>query len=183
MERYFFWLENGYIEIYDNGQLQRYGGEKQCCYRDDIEGFWKRWEDNSAFVENGSVDFIFAGEDADEVERVRDYCEERYNFSSEEPFTFEELETVISDKELDEFCIDTGKDLFYMQRIGDDYEKIPDKKGLKKIYVAGSNIGENFLIGKNMAKSEPEIREVSKVESPILAFCQYKLSGMKANNR
>ena len=59
IHRYFFWIEDNFIEIYKNGKLEKYEGEERL-YIDDFETFWEKWKKNSKIITSrDAIDFTF----------------------------------------------------------------------------------------------------------------------------
>ena len=59
IHRYFFWIQDNFIEIYKEGKIERYDGEDRI-YINNLEDFWKKWEKNSKIIlSRDKVDFTF----------------------------------------------------------------------------------------------------------------------------
>ena len=59
VHRYFFWIEDNVIEIYKNGNLEKYEGEERL-YVDKFETFWEKWKKNSKIIASrDAIDFTF----------------------------------------------------------------------------------------------------------------------------
>ena len=59
IHRYFFWIEDNFIEIYKDGKLERYDGEDRT-YVKKLDDFWKKWESNSKIIlSDEKIDFTF----------------------------------------------------------------------------------------------------------------------------
>jgi len=59
IHRYFFWIEDNFIEIYKNGNLEKYEGEEKL-YIDNFETFWEKWKKNSKIIASrDAIDFTF----------------------------------------------------------------------------------------------------------------------------
>ena len=59
IHRYFFWIEDNFIEIYKNGNLEKYEGEEKL-YIDNFKTFWEKWKKNSKIIASrDAIDFTF----------------------------------------------------------------------------------------------------------------------------
>lgn len=162
--RYFFWIDGEEVEIYKNGLLYKFDGEKRCNFKNNIERFWKKWEENSAFIpECSDVDFVFLGRDKSAIDELRNYPENNYKWSKNGEFTFADLKAVLQDKKVKKFCVDTGDNKFFFKKNSYEYTKIPKDSKLEIIYLVGNCLKTDFIL-----KEDSDIEEeVSMVKSNI----------------
>ena len=89
IHRYFFWIEDNFIEIYKNGNLEKYEGEERL-YIDNFKTFWEKWKKNSKIIASrDAIDFTFLVDKKvnkdDLIENLDIYKKEtEVNFSSED---------------------------------------------------------------------------------------------------
>ena len=89
VHRYFFWIEDNFIEIYKNGNLEKYEGEERL-YIDNFKTFWEKWKKNSKIIASrDAIDFTFLVDKKvnkdDLIENLDIYKKEtEVNFSSED---------------------------------------------------------------------------------------------------
>ena len=144
VHRYFFWIEDTNIEVYKNGKVVPYRGEKKVDYSNGIKNFFVTWEDNSAYIDGNLVDFTFIGKRKENLEKFIKFCE-KYPADTSTQFTFENLKSVIDDKDLKKFCVEVGEKQYFLQKTEFNYNRIPKNTELEKIYIYGKNIKENLL--------------------------------------
>lgn len=176
--RYFFWIDGEEVEIYKNGLLYKFDGEKTYNYKSDIEGFWKKWEENSAFIPDGSqVDFVFIGKDKSVIEELKKYPETNYSWDKEGEFSFDDLKALLQDKPLKKFCVDTGEKMFFFQKHNDGYRKIAKDSSLEVIYVVGEGKIKDFNTQDDF--SEEEIETSAKKSGRSTAFIKMFENNLK----
>ena len=163
IHRYFFWIEDKELELYDkNGKSVKYKGEKKIDYSNSINDFFESWKNISGYDDEDFVDFTFIGEKKKNIQDFINYCE-IFSSDSNKEFTFEDLKSILDDKNLKKFCVETESNQYFLQKTEFNYNKIPKDLSLKKIYVFGKNIKEN-LFSKDMLNIEIQTKTSSKSE-------------------
>lgn len=171
IHRYFFWVDDNEIEVYKNGKSVLYRGEKNIDYSQGIEKFFEMWEDNSAYITGEPVDFTFVGKKKENLEKFVEFCE-KFPTDMNVQFTFENLKSVIDDKDLKKFCIEVEDKQYFLQKTEYNYSKVPKDIDLEKIYVCGKNIKENLL---SEGSSDMEIQTKNTTESEMASFFRSRL--------
>lgn len=171
VHRYFFWIEDTNIEVYKNGKAVPYRGEKKVDYSNGIKNFFVTWEDNSAYIDGNLVDFIFIGKRKENLEKFIKFCE-KYPADTSTQFTFENLKSVIDDKDLKKFCVEVGEKQYFLQKTEFNYNRIPKNTELEKIYIYGKNIKENLL---SDGIEDMEIQTKDTNESKMASFFRSRL--------
>lgn len=169
--RYFFWIEETEVEVYKNGKLIPYRAEKKADYSKGLDNFFELWKDTASYIDGESVDFTFIGKNKEYLERFAEFCEQ-FPYSSNTEFTFENLKSVIDDKELGKFCIEAGESQYFLQKTEFNYNRIPKNTSLEKIYILGENIKKN-LFAENMLDMEIQTKNIN--ESNMASFFRKKL--------
>lgn len=89
IHKYFFWIEDNFIEIYKDGKLEKYDGEEKT-YINKLDEFWKKWEKNSKIIlSRDKVNFTFLIDEKIDrrslFESIEKYQKDfSYEFSSED---------------------------------------------------------------------------------------------------
>lgn len=171
VHRYFFWIEETEVEVYRNGKIVPFKAEKKVNYSTGLKKFFELWEDTASYIEGQSVDFIFIGKNKEYLETFAEFCEKfPYDMSTE--FNFENLKSVIDDKKLDKFCIETEEEQYFLQKTEFNYNRIPKNTSLEKIYILGKNVKKN-LFSENMLDMEIQTKNTN--ESSMASFFRKKL--------
>lgn len=171
--RYFFWIEDNELEVYKNGKIVLYKGERKVDYSQGIDSFFELWKENSAYIPEALTDFIFIGKKKENLEKFTEYCE-KFPFDTSKQFTFENLKSVIDDKNLKKFCIEVGDKQYFLQKTEYNYNRIPRDIDLEKIYVYGKNIKENLLSEDN-SDMEIQTKNINETESDMASFFRSRL--------
>ena len=101
IHRYFFWIEDNFIEIYKDGKLERYDGEDRT-YIDNLENFWKKWESNSRIMlSDEKIDFTFLVDEKTDRENLLNSIE-KYNYEIDlsPEFSSEDLKKILDIKNI-----------------------------------------------------------------------------------
>lgn len=177
IKRYFFWIEENQLELYNNGKLEKYNGEKFTDISLGVKKFFEIWKENSAYIdERDYVDFIFIGENKEKLEKFRSFAEV-FEYKSEKKFDFKELKNIIQEKNLGKFCLNINDEKeYFLQKTEFKYNKILKSNDLKTIYVFGNNISTNFL-SNGITDMNIEVKDSNK--SKMAEFFNKELEGYK----
>lgn len=175
VHRYFFWIEDSDIEVYKNGKVVPYKGEKKVNYSTGIENFFITWEDNSAYIDGDLVDFTFIGKKRENLEKFMKFCE-KFSTDMSTKFVFDDLKSVINDKNLKKFCVEVGEKQYFLQKTEFNYNRISKNTELEKIYIYGKNIKDN-LFSNIIEDMEIKTKDTAKNinESKMASFFRSRL--------
>ena len=137
IHRYFFWIQDNFIEIYKEGKIERYDGEDRI-YINNLEDFWKKWEKNSKIIlSRDKVDFTFLIDERINRENLLKSIEKyTKDFSSE--FSSEDLKKILDIKNIKKVIFNFNKE------------------------EVGNNINEDILkeiLNQRVEEKEEEIEE------------------------
>lgn len=169
--RYFFWVEETEIEVYKNGKLIPYRAEKKANYSKGLDVFFDLWKDTASYIDGEAVDFTFIGKNKKILEKFIEFCNQ-FPYNSNTQFTFENLKSVIDDKDLKKFCVEVGEKQYFLQKTEFNYNRIPKNTELEKIYIYGKNIKENLL---SDGIEDMEIQTKDTNESKMASFFRSRL--------
>lgn len=173
VSKYFFWIEDGNVEIYKDGKLEKFSGEESYSYIEDIQGFWKKWEENAGFIPGKhSVNFTFIGPVQKEIEEFESYPKKNYLFSKEEDVSFEDVKIVFERRDKERFLIKANEKIVCMERCWNNYNRIPKTKDCLEIYVIGDNVNDNFFDSENMSL---DTVDRSRKRGKFVTFCEKKI--------
>ena len=175
IHRYFFWIENNFIEIYKNGNLEKYEGEEKL-YINNFETFWEKWKKNSKIIlSRDAIDFTFLIDkkvNKDDLLKGLDIYkkEKEINFSSED------LKNLLNVKDFKTIVFEFNNQKKVLTKTKGRYVESEFEEDLPEITLFGDNIDENIL--NNLANQRVEEKK-NKVEAGQLD----KFFGSQWNNR
>lgn len=175
IHRYFFWIENNFIEIYKNGNLEKYEGEEKL-YINNFETFWEKWKKNSKIILSyDAIDFTFLIDNKvnkDDLLKGLD----GYKKESEINFSFEDLKKILDAKNFKTIVFEFNDQKKVLTKTKGKYVESEFEENLPEITLFGDNIDENIL--NNLANQRVEEKK-NKVEAGQLD----KIFGSQWNNR
>ena len=144
IHRYFFWVEDNFIEIYKNGKLEKYEGEERL-YIDDFETFWEKWKKNSKIITSrDAIDFTFLIDkkvDRNELLRHLDI----YNKKSEINFSSEDLKKILDYRNLKKIIFVFNEQKKVLTKSNGKYFESEFDEELPEIILFGDNIDDDVL--------------------------------------
>lgn len=178
--KYFFWIEDDSIEVYKNGKIQKYKGEEKFSISNGIEIFWETWKENSAFISDDLIYFIFLGKDKAKIERIKKYCED-FKKSEKETFNFEDLKKILNNKKIGKFVLNLDDEELFFIKTEYGYNKIPREDNLEKIYIAGDNITKNSFSTEEIYSQNEENNSdhQNKKQSKLISLFESKMNNYK----
>lgn len=160
IHRYFFWIDGNEIEIYRNGDLQRYEGSKVYEIEENFLEFWEEWEKRTSFLEEDFVDFTFIGKNEEKIKKMKDSIPQKYSLTAQCYFQFDDLKKVLQDKNLSNFLVKIGKEEYSLKKGEYEYFRSPRKEQEDIIFIVGEKIASPFLEKKTSTiEVEEEIAE------------------------
>lgn len=179
IHKYIFWIENKKVQIYKDGNIERYKGEDFVDFSKGIENFWNNWEENSCFLKDDFVDFIFIGKDKNEINNFIDYSS-KYKKYINKNFKFKDLKKILENKKLNKFVISTKYRDYFFKKGEDRYFKVPKEKKLETIFIIGENVAED-ICAEEKIDFKRECKTDEK-ESKMTAFFKNKLKEYERRN-
>ena len=175
IHRYFFWIEDNFVEIYKNGNLEKYEGEEKL-YVDKFETFWEKWKKNSKIIASrDAIDFTFLIDNKvnkDDLLKGLD----GYKKESEINFSSEDLKKILDAKNFKTIVFEFNDQKKVLTKTKGKYVESEFEENLPEITLFGDNIDENIL--NNLANQRVEEKK-NKVEAGQLD----KFFGSQWNNR
>lgn len=175
IHRYFFWIENNFIEIYKNGNLEKYEGEEKL-YINNFETFWEKWKKNSKIIlSRDAIDFTFLIDNKvnkDDLLKGLD----SYKKESEINFSSEDLKKILDAKNFKTIVFEFNDQKKVLTKTKGRYVESEFEEDLPEITLFGDNIDENIL--NNLTNQRVEEKK-NKVEAGQLD----KFFGSQWNNR
>ena len=174
IHRYFFWIENGFIEIFKDGKLEKYEGEEKL-HEKDFKKFWEKWKNNSQIASRDAIDFTFLIDkkvDRNELLRHLDI----YNKKSEINFSSEDLKKLLDIKDFKTIVFEFNNQKKVITKTKGRYVESEFEENLPEIFLFGDNIDEDIL--NNLANQRVEEKK-NKTEAGQLD----KIFGSQWNNR
>ena len=164
IHRYFFWIEDNFIEIYKNGNLEKYEGEERL-YINNFESFWEKWRKNSKVIASrDAIDFIFL---IDKKVNKDDLLKglNIYKKESEINFSSEDLKNILDIKDFKTIVFEFNNQKKAITKTKGRYVESEFEESLPEITLFGDNIDEDVL--NNLANQRVEERK-NKVEAGLL---------------
>ena len=164
IHRYFFWIEDNFIEIYKNGNLEKYEGEEKL-YIDDFKTFWEKWKKNSKIIASrDAIDFTFL---VDKKVNKGDLLKnlDIYKKETEMNFSSEDLKKILDIKNIEKVIFNFNKEEVAIAKTIEKYVESEYEEDLPEILLFGENIDEDIL--NNLANQRVEEKK-NKVEAGLL---------------
>ncbi|MEX6493762.1 hypothetical protein [Fusobacterium animalis] len=164
IHRYFFWIEDNFIEIYKNGNLEKYEGEEKL-YIDDFKTFWEKWKKNSKIIASrDAIDFtFFIDKKVNRNDLLKDL--DIYKRESEISFSSEDLKKILDCKEFKTITFVFNEQKKVLTKTKGKYLENEFEENLPEIALFGENIDEDVL--NNLANQRVEEKK-NKVEAGLL---------------
>lgn len=175
VHRYFFWIEDNFIEIYKNGNLEKYEGEEKL-YVDNFETFWKKWKKNSKIIaSHDAIDFTFL---IDKKVNKDDLLKglDNYKKETEVNFSSEDLKKILDFKDFRTIVFEFNNQKKVITKTKGRYVESEFEENLPEIFLFGDNIDEDIL--NNLANQRVEEKK-NKTEAGQLD----KIFSSQWNNR
>ena len=167
IHRYFFWIEDNFIEIYKNGNLEKYEGEEKL-YIDNFENFWEKWKKNSKIIASrDAIDFTFL---IDKKVNKDDLLKGLDNYKKEKEEDFFYVWRNYIKKNYIDFEID-----FFVKNENNTYEKI---KEIQRQYIHS----ENDII-QLFEKNDLKILDIKDFKTIVFEFNAQKKAITKTKGR
>lgn len=165
IHRYFFWIEDNFIEIYKDGKLERYDGEEKT-YINKLDEFWKKWEKNSKIIlSRDKVNFTFLIDEKTNRESLFESIEKyQKDFSYE--FSSEDLKKVLDNKNIKKVIFNFNKQEISIAKTLEKYVEIESDDDLIKIFILGNNINKDIL--KEILNQRVEDNEKEEINEGLL---------------
>ena len=165
IHRYFFWIEDNFIEIYKDGKLERYDGEERT-YINKLDEFWKKWEKNSKIIlSRDKVNFTFLIDEKIDRESLFESIEKyQKDFSCE--FSSEDLKKVLDNKNIKKVIFNFNKQEISIAKTLEKYVEIESDDDLIKIFILGNNINKDIL--KEILNQRVEDNEKEEINEGLL---------------
>ena len=164
IHRYFFWIEDNFIEIYKNGNLEKYEGEEKL-YIDDFKTFWEKWKKNSKIIASrDAIDFtFFIDKKVNRDDLLKDL--DIYKKESEINFSSEDLKKILDCKDFKTIAFIFNEQKKVLTKSKGKYLESEFEEDLPEITLFGDNIDEDVL--NNLANQRVEEKK-NKVEAGLL---------------
>ena len=175
IHRYFFWIEDNFIEIYKNGNLEKYEGEEKL-YINNFETFWEKWKKNSKIIASrDAIDFTFL---IDKKVNKDDLLKglDNYKKETEINFSSEDLKKLLDIKDFKTIVFEFNNQKKVITKTKGRYIESEFEENLPEIILFGDNIDEDIL--NNLANQRVEEKK-NKTEAGQLD----KIFGSQWNNR
>ena len=144
IHRYFFWIEDNFIEIYKNGNLEKYEGEEKL-YINNFETFWEKWKKNSKIILScDAIDFTFLIDNKvnkDDLLKGLD----GYKKESEINFSSEDLKKILDAKNFKTIVFEFNDQKKVLTKTKGRYIESGFEEDLPEITLFGENIDEDIL--------------------------------------
>ena len=165
IHRYFFWIEDNFIEIYKDGKLERYYGEEKT-YINKLDEFWKKWEKNSKIIlSRDKVNFTFLIDEKTNRESLFESIEKyQKDFSYE--FSSEDLKKVLDNKNIKKVIFNFNKQEISIAKTLEKYVEIESDDDLIKMFILGNNINKDIL--KEILNQRVEDNEKEEINEGLL---------------
>ncbi len=165
IHRYFFWIEDNFIEIYKDGKLERYDGEEKT-YINKLDEFWKKWEKNSKIIlSRDKVNFTFLIDEKTNRESLFESIEKyQKDFSYE--FSSEDLKKVLDNKNIKKVIFNFNKQEISIAKTLEKYVEIESDDDLIKMFILGNNINKDIL--KEILNQRVEDNEKEEINEGLL---------------
>ena len=153
IHRYFFWIEDNFIEIYKNGNLEKYEGEEKL-YIDDFKTFWEKWKKNSKIIASrDAIDFtFFIDKKVNRNDLLKDL--DIYKRESEISFSSEDLKKILDFKDFKTIVFIFNEQKKVLTKTKGKYLESEFEENLPEIALFGENIDEDVL--NNLANQRVE---------------------------
>ena len=164
IHRYFFWIEDNFIEIYKNGNLEKYEGEEKL-YINNFKTFWEKWKKNSKIkASRDAIDFTFLiDKKVDKDGLLKDL--DIYKKENEINFSFEDLKKILDVKDFKTIVFEFNNQKKVITKAKGRYIESELEEDLPEITLFGENIDEDIL--NNLANQRVEEKK-NKVEAGLL---------------
>lgn len=169
IHRYFFWIEDNFIEIYKDGKLERYDGEDRT-YINNLDDFWKKWESNSRIIlSSEKIDFTFLIDEKTDRENLLNSIEKytsKMDFSSE--FSSEDLKKILDNKNIKKARFSYNDEEIVIVKTEDKYIETELVNDSTKIFILGNNINTDILKeipNQRVEKKEKKEYKIGRIAS------------------
>lgn len=165
IHKYFFWIEDNFIEIYKDGKLEKYDGEEKT-YINKLDEFWKKWEKNSKIIlSRDKVNFTFLiDEKIDRGSLFESIEKYQKDFSCE--FSSEDLKKVLDNKNIKKVIFNFNKQEISIAKTLEKYVETESDDDLIKIFILGNNINKDIL--KEILNQRVEDNEKEEINEGLL---------------
>jgi hypothetical protein len=168
IHRYFFWIEDNFIEIYKDGKLERYDGEDRT-YVKKLDDFWKKWESNSKIIlSDEKIDFTFLIDEKIDKENLFNSIEKyatKRDLSSE--FSSEDLKKILDSKNIKKVRFKYNDEELTIVKTEEKYIKAELDDDLIKISILGNNVNVDIL--KEISNQRVEKKEKKEYKTGRLS--------------
>lgn len=169
IHRYFFWIEDNFIEIYKEGKLERYDGEDRT-YINNLDDFWKKWESNSRIIlSSEKIDFTFLIDEKTDRENLLNSIEKytsKMDFSSE--FSSEDLKKILDSKNIKKARFNYNDEEITIVKTEDKYMETEFVDDSTKIFILGNNVNTDILKeipNQRVEKKEKKEYKIGRIAS------------------
>lgn len=169
IHRYFFWIEDNFIEIYKDGKLERYDGEDRT-YINNLDDFWKKWESNSRIIlSSEKIDFTFLIDEKTDRENLLNSIEKytsKMDFSSE--FSSEDLKKILDNKNIKKARFSYNDEEIVIVKTEDKYIETELVNDSTKIFILGNNVNTDILKeipNQRVEKKEKKEYKIGRIAS------------------
>lgn len=169
IHRYFFWIEDNFIEIYKEGKLERYDGEDRT-YINNLDDFWKKWESNSRIIlSSEKIDFTFLIDEKTDRENLLNSIEKytsKMDFSSE--FSSEDLKKILDNKNIKKARFSYNDEEIVIVKTEDKYIETELVNDSTKIFILGNNVNTDILKeipNQRVEKKEKKEYKIGRIAS------------------
>ena len=165
IHKYFFWIEDNFIEIYKDGKLEKYDGEEKT-YINKLDEFWKKWEKNSKIIlSRDKVNFTFLiDEKIDRGSLFESIKKYQKDFSYE--FSSEDLKKILDIKNIEKVIFNFNKEEVAIAKTIEKYVETEFDEELIKIFLLGNNINKDIL--KEILNQRVEDNEKEDIHECLL---------------
>ena len=164
IHRYFFWIEDNFIEIYKNGSLEKYEGEERL-YIDNFKTFWEKWKKNSKIIAScDAIDFTFLIDKKVNKDNLIENLD-IYKKETEVNFSSEDLKKLLDIKDFKTIVFEFNDQKKVITKTKGRYIESEFEENLPEITLFGENIDEDIL--NNLANQRVEEKK-NKVEAGLL---------------
>lgn len=168
IHRYFFWIEDNFIEIYKDGKLERYDGEDRT-YINNLENFWKKWESNSRIMlSDEKIDFTFLVDEKTDRENLLNSIEKySYEIDLSSEFSSEDLKKILDIKNIKKVIFNYNNEEIAIAKTEEKYIKAELDDDLIKISILGNNVNVDIL--KEISNQRVEKKEKKEYKTGRLS--------------